>query len=138
MLIPLLGGAHPLVALYTKVDETMAALIGARQRRGRTGARVSYPRYIATRIVVCYEGGERHVKRSLMLPAPPFIAGHDGFGSPPGSGSQTHYLHHAYIDCNYGESYVPIDWMMGTFVANEEEYTARKAAAEAKRGKKAA
>ena len=43
------------------------------------------------------------------------LIGHDGFGSPPGGGSQAHYLHHALMDVNFGESYVPIDWFMGTF-----------------------
>ena len=41
-------------------------------------------------------------------------------------------------DVNFGESYVPLDWLAGTFVANEEEYMARAAAAEARKGKKKA
>lgn len=90
MLVPVLFGAHPLVMLYTKMDLTMAALIG-----------------------------------------------HDGFGAPPGGGSQPHYLHHALVDCNYGENYAPFDWLFGTFVANEAEFQALLAARESKSKSKA-
>lgn len=90
MLIPVLFNAHPLVMLYTKVDLTVAALIG-----------------------------------------------HDGFGSPPGGGSQSHWLHHSRMDVNFGEGYVPLDWFMGTFAASEEDYEA-KFGADAKAAKAAA
>ena len=36
------------------------------------------------------------------------IAGHDGFAAP-GGGSDAHYLHHAYLECNYGVTF-PIDF----------------------------
>ena len=76
-LIPVLFGAHPLVMLYTKLDLTIAALIG-----------------------------------------------HDGFGYPS-VGSHDHWLHHAMVDCNFGENYVPLDWIFGTYAGSEEEFTGK-------------
>jgi len=40
---------------------------------------------------------------------------HDGFG-PPSAGVYFHYLHHAYYDCNYGDTVVPLDWLFGSFI----------------------
>ena len=40
------------------------------------------------------------------------LIGHDGFGSPPGGGSQPHYLHHALMDVNYGEASA-VRWTAG-------------------------
>ena len=57
---------------------------------------------------------------------------------PPRSALTTIHRCPRLLQVNFGESYVPIDWFMGTFVANEEEYAARAAAAEARKaaGKK--
>ena len=44
----------------------------------------------------------------------------------------------ALVDCNYGESYVPLDWLMGTFFETEDAYIAAKANSAAKKSKKAA
>lgn len=49
------------------------------------------------------------------------LIGHDGFGSMPGGGSQTHWLHHHYGDLNYSENYAPFDNLFGTFAATPEE-----------------
>eukprot|EP00927_Polykrikos_kofoidii_P034820 TRINITY_DN29455_c0_g1_i1.p1 TRINITY_DN29455_c0_g1~~TRINITY_DN29455_c0_g1_i1.p1 ORF type:complete len:536 (-),score=66.27 TRINITY_DN29455_c0_g1_i1:13-1620(-) len=41
--------------------------------------------------------------------------GHDGFDAP-GGGSYFHQLHHAHLECNYGDSNgIPFDWIFGTF-----------------------
>jgi len=48
------------------------------------------------------------------------IWGHDGFGEP-GSASYPHYLHHKYFDYNYGETYVPIDWLFNSFKGDEKD-----------------
>ena len=37
----------------------------------------------------------------------------------------THRLHHNNFECNYGEGYVPLDWLTGNFAANEEDFAAR-------------
>lgn len=50
--------------------------------------------------------------------------GHDGHVNP-GAGSQPHWLHHNNFECNYGEGYVPLDWLTGNFAANEEDFAAR-------------
>jgi len=42
--------------------------------------------------------------------------GHDGF-SEPGSASYGHYLHHAYLQYNYGENYVPLDAWFGSHLS---------------------
>lgn|ERR1711988_319707 len=41
------------------------------------------------------------------------MIGHDGY-QPPGGASYYHYLHHKYLECNYGEPSVPLDWLFGT------------------------
>lgn len=51
------------------------------------------------------------------------IVGHSGFEFP-GGGSHPHYIHHALVDCNYGENYVPLDWMFGSFAADEQDFAA--------------
>ena len=35
---------------------------------------------------------------------------------PPSAGVYFHYLHHAYYDCNYGDTVVPLDWLFGSFI----------------------
>ena len=40
--------------------------------------------------------------------------GHSGFDAF-GCGSYYHQLHHAHIDCNYGDGAAPLDWVFGTF-----------------------
>ena len=96
MLIPLavttalsLPMVHPIVFLYTKLDLTIAALVG-----------------------------------------------HDGVGYPGGA-SQGHWLHHALIDCNFGENYAPFDWLFGTWAKDEADFNA-KGLGERKVAKKAA
>ena len=44
--------------------------------------------------------------------------GHDGHGAPA-TGSYGHYLHHALFEYNYGETYVPLDWLFGTFIDHD-------------------
>jgi len=40
--------------------------------------------------------------------------GHDGFAFPGGA-SYPHYVHHAFFEYNYGENYMPLDYLFGTF-----------------------
>lgn len=74
MFLPIAFGAHPIVMLYTKMDLTLAALIG-----------------------------------------------HDGFAAIPGGGSQPHWVHHHMREVNFGEAYVPFDWLFGSAAATPED-----------------
>ena len=47
----------------------------------------------------------------------PLIA-HDGFDAPCGS-TYFHYLHHKYLNCNYGALLFPVDMFFQTYVAEE-------------------
>jgi sterol desaturase/sphingolipid hydroxylase (fatty acid hydroxylase superfamily) len=57
-----------------------------------------------------------NAQHTALTPA----AGHHGFEGPilngklP-TGSYFHYLHHRYIECNYGEATLPFDKLFGTF-----------------------
>jgi len=42
------------------------------------------------------------------------IGGHDGYDDPAG-GSDHHYLHHAFFECNYGSPLVNFDSLFGTY-----------------------
>jgi sterol desaturase/sphingolipid hydroxylase (fatty acid hydroxylase superfamily) len=53
----------------------------------------------------------------LNLQMSPAI-GHSGF-EDPGGGSQAHWLHHSLVNCNYAENVLPMDWLFGTFAADE-------------------
>ena len=104
-----------------------------------------------------------YTKMDLTLAA---LIGHDGFGAP-GAASPGHWLHHKLINVNvsrlrvacvgagreaplakisispiphppqYGENYAPVDWLVGSFAADEDDYIARfgKASAEAEKSK---
>ena len=48
------------------------------------------------------------------------MLGHSGFEFPA-QGSQPHYLHHNLVGVNYAENHLPIDLLMGTFAADEDE-----------------
>lgn len=52
------------------------------------------------------------------------LIGHDGFGEPS-TGSHDHWLHHALVTCNYGESFVPLDYIFGTYAGSEADYERR-------------
>lgn len=56
--------------------------------------------------------------------------GHDGFGDPS-TGGHGHWLHHHLVTCNYGEPYIPLDWLGGTWVATEEDFQRRLASRDA-------
>jgi len=61
-----------------------------------------------------------HLFLNSQLTALTPAGGHIGFHGPIWNeslptGSYFHYLHHRYYECNYGESNVPLDKMMGTF-----------------------
>ena len=50
--------------------------------------------------------------RSTLSPAP----GHNGFGDGRFGGSRYHFLHHAFLECNYGTSPVmPFDHLLGSY-----------------------
>ena len=46
--------------------------------------------------------------------------GHGGFNFP-GTGDYFHHIHHVAFDANFGTSNIPIDWLMGTFAATEDD-----------------
>lgn len=52
------------------------------------------------------------------------MVGHESYGDPS-TGGFDHYVHHVCVDCNYGGTFVPIDWLMGTAVRDEDEFAAR-------------
>jgi len=58
-----------------------------------------------------------YIKSNLIAAA---LLGHSGFEAPA-SGSQSHWLHHALVHVNYAENHLPLDWLFGTFAADEEE-----------------
>ena len=52
------------------------------------------------------------MSRATLSPAP----GHCGFGDPRFGGSRYHFLHHAFLECNYGTSpVVPFDHLFGSY-----------------------
>ena len=58
------------------------------------------------------------------LPPSPFpvaMIGHESFGAPS-TGGHDHWLHHQLVDCNYGGTFVPIDWFFGSFVKDEDDF----------------
>ena len=52
------------------------------------------------------------------------MIGHESFGDPS-TGGHDHWLHHRLVDCNFGGTFVPLDWLFGTFARDEEDYAAR-------------
>ena len=52
------------------------------------------------------------------------LIGHDGHGSPA-TGSHDHWLHHNHVTCNYGESYVPLDWFFGSYAGSSADFEAK-------------
>lgn len=52
------------------------------------------------------------------------MVGHESYGDPS-TGGFDHYVHHRCIDCNYGGTFVPLDWLFGTAVRDEDEFAAR-------------
>ena len=58
-----------------------------------------------------------YTKADLTMAA---LIGHSGFAFP-GGGSQTHWLHHHHINCNYSENYFPLDAFFGTFARVSED-----------------
>ncbi len=58
-----------------------------------------------------------YVLFNLLVAAP---IGHSGF-EEPGGGSFAHWLHHSLVNCNYAENVLPMDWLFGTFAADEED-----------------
>jgi sterol desaturase/sphingolipid hydroxylase (fatty acid hydroxylase superfamily) len=65
------------------------------------------------------------------------MLGHESYGDPS-TGGHEHWLHHQLVDVNFGGNFVPIDWLCGTHVRDEDEFAARAALRDAGRGKKAA
>ena len=49
------------------------------------------------------------------------LIGHDGHGAPA-TGSHDHWLHHNHVNCNYGESYVPLDWFFGSYAGSSADF----------------
>eukprot|EP01116_Phalansterium_solitarium_P004595 TRINITY_DN15628_c0_g1_i1.p1 TRINITY_DN15628_c0_g1~~TRINITY_DN15628_c0_g1_i1.p1 ORF type:complete len:319 (-),score=81.01 TRINITY_DN15628_c0_g1_i1:455-1411(-) len=52
-----------------------------------------------------------YTKMDLTMGA---LIGHCGFANPANA-SFNHYLHHAHFEVNYGENFVPLDYLFGTF-----------------------
>ena len=48
------------------------------------------------------------------------MLGHSGFGEPA-QGSHPHFLHHQLVHVNYAENHLPLDWLCGTFAADEAQ-----------------
>jgi sterol desaturase/sphingolipid hydroxylase (fatty acid hydroxylase superfamily) len=49
------------------------------------------------------------------------MVGHESFGDPS-TGGHSHWLHHQLVNCNYGGSFVPLDYWLGSYVRNEEDF----------------
>ena len=48
------------------------------------------------------------------------MLGHSGF-EDPAQGSHPHFIHHQLVHVNYAENHLPIDLLLGTFAATEED-----------------
>lgn len=57
------------------------------------------------------------------------MIGHESFGAPS-TGGHEHWVHHQLIDCNYGGNFVPLDYLFGSFARDEDDFAAKRAAAE--------
>ena len=95
-LLVALCGAHPLVVLHCKFFNTVVAMV-----------RSPWATWV---VPFCQE--PCNILRQV---------GHDGFGDPS-TGGHGHWLHHHLVTCNYGEPYVPLDWLCGTWVATEGDH----------------
>ena len=72
--------------------------------------------FSAAIIPLCFLSGYHpiiHLYTKIDLQIGAFL-GHTGFDAF-GCGSYFHQLHHAHLNCNYGDSAVPLDWIFGTF-----------------------
>ena len=52
------------------------------------------------------------------------MLGHESFGGPS-TGGHSHWLHHKLVDCNFGGSHIPLDWLCGSHVRDEAEFERR-------------
>jgi hypothetical protein len=52
------------------------------------------------------------------------MLGHESYGDPS-TGGHEHWLHHQLVDVNFGGNFVPIDWLCGTHVRDEDEFMAK-------------
>jgi len=58
-----------------------------------------------------------YIKANLICAA---MLGHAGF-EYPAAASWPHFLHHSLVQVNYAENHVPLDWLFGTFAADEKD-----------------
>ena len=61
------------------------------------------------------------------------MLGHESYGDPS-TGGHFHWLHHQLVECNFGGPFVPMDWIFGTAVRDEDEFAARFFHDDAKEG----
>ncbi len=57
--------------------------------------------------------------------------GHESCGAPS-TGGHGHWLHHQLVEVNYGGNFVPLDWLLGSYVRDENEWEARQLAKQKK------
>jgi len=115
-LIPVCFGACPLTFWFCKMDLTVGALIGHDGFGFPATVRLvgwkAVDNFWRNQPCICQRGG--HALRLVVLFFPPRL-----------QGSHNHWLHHALVQCNFGEPIAPLDWLFGTFAASEADF-ARK------------
>ena len=52
------------------------------------------------------------------------MIGHESFGAPS-TGGHDHWVHHQLIDCNFGGTFVPLDYLFGSFARDEDDFNAK-------------
>jgi lathosterol oxidase len=55
------------------------------------------------------------------------MIGHESFGAPS-TGGHDHWIHHQLIDCNFGGTFVPLDYLFGSFARDEDDFNAKMGA----------
>lgn len=49
------------------------------------------------------------------------MIGHESYGDPS-TGGHSHWLHHQLVNCNMGGNFVPLDWWLGTYARDEDDF----------------
>jgi sterol desaturase/sphingolipid hydroxylase (fatty acid hydroxylase superfamily) len=121
MLIPALLGAHPMIFLFYKFDLTIAALIGHDGHGApATGSHDHWSVRTRARAPIAQPPHPlQHIASAAHSASP------HSLNAPLSAPLLNNRLHHHKVNCNYGESYVPLDWIFGSYAGSEADFEAK-------------
>ena len=118
------GWPDPGAWLYARVHSLHHAAKNPSAVSGIAMHPVEAAAYLSYALFPCAFGAHpaavSYILHSLVVAA---MLGHSGFGDPA-QGSHPHFIHHQLVHVNYAENHVPLDWLFGTFAADEAEAAA--------------